>query len=114
MDKATTKEVKDLRFQLAKQRRDKDLGEYKTRLLRYFKEAEGQEEQVYIEKYMETVCNTGLRRLLETHIPPVSTIKTMDEMILYYVEQLWKYIEAMPDAKPKILAGLGGMRYGLG
>ena len=111
LDKASTEELRGWRLQLARQNWEESPGEYKTRLLRYFTEAGSQEEPTFIEKYMETVCNQGLKELLKAHVPPVTTIETMDKAIQYYVEQLQGYIAATPDAKPRLLAGLGGMKY---
>ena len=52
-------------------------------------------------------------RLLRTHKPPLATIEALGEEILYYVTQMGIYAETTPDATPEVIAGLGGMRYGL-
>ena len=83
------------------------------RLFRYFTETGSQEEPAFIERYLETVCNQGLKRLLETHGTPMTTIEAMDEAIQYYMEQLQQFVGNTPDVKPQLLAGLRGMKYGL-
>ena len=55
-----------------------------------------------------------MKELLKAHVPTVTTIEKMNEAIQYYVEQLQWYVEATMDAKPWLLAGLGGMKYRLG
>ena len=57
LDKALTEEVKGWRFQLATQGWQESPGEYKARLLRYYTEAEFQEESAFIKKYLESTCN---------------------------------------------------------
>ena len=52
-------------------------------------------------------------RLLGTHKPPLVTIEALEREIPYYVTQMRIYAETTPDAAPEVIAGLGGMRYGL-
>merc|ERR1711867_315494 len=52
-------------------------------------------------------------RLLRTHKPPLTTIEALGKEIPYYVTQLRIYAETTLDAAPAVIAGLGGMRYGL-
>ena len=51
--------------------------------------------------------------LLRTHKPPLTTIEALGKEIPYYVTQLRIYAETTPDAAPAVIAGLGGMQYGL-
>ena len=51
--------------------------------------------------------------LLRMHKLPLTTIEALGKEIPYYVTQLWIYAETTPDAEPAVIAGLGGMRYGL-
>ena len=50
LDKALTEELKGWRFQLAKQDWQESPSEYKARLLRYYTEAESQEDSTFIKK----------------------------------------------------------------
>ena len=50
---------------------------------------------------------------METHEPPLVTIRDLEREIPYYVAQMRAYAEATPDAVPEVIAGLGGMRYGI-
>ena len=52
-----------------------------ARLLRYYAEAEFQEESTFIKKYVESTCNQGLKELLETCEPLVTTIEAMDKAV---------------------------------
>ena len=51
--------------------------------------------------------------LLKTHKPRLTTIEALGKEIPYYVTQLQIYAETTPDAVPAVIAGLGGMQYGL-
>ena len=51
--------------------------------------------------------------MLRTHKPPLTTIKALGKEIPYYITQIQIYAETAPDAAPAVIAGLGGMRYGL-
>ena len=70
-------------------------------------------EPKFIKKYVCSVYNKVMGRLLRTHKPPLTTIKALGTDIPYYVTQLRIYAETTPDAAPAVIAGLGGMRYGL-
>ena len=50
---------------------------------------------------------------METHEPPLVTIRDLEREIPYYVTQMRGYAEVNPDAVPEVIAGLGGMRYGI-
>ena len=50
---------------------------------------------------------------METHKPPLVTIKDLEREIPYYIAQMRVYAEVTPDAVPEVIAGLGGMRYGI-
>ena len=81
-----------------------------ARLLKYYAEAGFQEESTFIKKYVESTCNQGLKGLLETCVPPMTTIEAMDKAVQHYTEQLQRYVEAAPNANPRLLAGLGKLR----
>ena len=51
--------------------------------------------------------------LLKMHKPRLTTIEALGKEIPYYVTQLQIYAETTPDAVPAVIAGLGGMQYGL-
>ena len=51
--------------------------------------------------------------MLRMHKPPLTTIEALEKEIPYYVTQLQIYAETALDAAPAVIAGLGGMRYGL-
>ena len=57
--------------------------------------------------------NKVVGELLRTYKPPLTTIEALGKEILYYVTQLQIYAETTPDAEPAVIAGLGGMQYGL-
>ena len=50
---------------------------------------------------------------METHKPPLVTIEALEKEIPYYVTQMRVYAEVTPDVAPEVIAGLGGMRYGI-
>ena len=54
-----------------------------------------------------------MEELLRMHRPALATIEALEKEIPYYVTQLRIYAETTPDAAPAVIAGLGGMRYGL-
>ena len=66
-----------------------------------------------MDKYVGSVYNKAMEELLRMARPPLATIEAWEKEIPYYVTKLWIYAETMPDAAPAVIAGLGGMRYGL-
>ena len=108
----TPEEHRRLHFNLAKQRMTEDPEKYKERLHKYYEETLLQDEQQFVDKYVNSVYNKAMEELLRMHRPPLATIEALEKEIPYYVTQLQIYAETMPDAAPVVIAGLGGMRYG--
>ena len=106
-------ELRRLRFDLAKQRLGEDPEVYKDRLHKYYEETLLGDEPKFIKKYVCSVYNKVMGGLLRTHKPTLTTIEALEKEIPYYVTQLQIYAETAPDAAPAVIAGLGGMRYGL-
>ena len=92
---------------------EEDPERYKDRLHKYYEETLLQDKQKFIEKYINRVYNKVVGELLRTHKPPLTTIKALGKEIPYYVTQLRIYAETTPDTAPAVIAGLGGMQYGL-
>ena len=90
-----------------------DPEKYKDRLHKYYEETLLQDEQQFVDKYVNSVYNKVMEELLRTHRPPLTTIEALEKKIPYYVTQLRIYTETTPDAAPAVIAGLGGMQYGL-
>ena len=86
---------------------------YRDRLHKYYEEALLQDEAKFVEKYVHSVYNKAMGELLKTHKPRLTTIEALGKEIPYYVTQLQIYAETTPDAVPAVIAGLGGMQYGL-
>ena len=100
-------------FLLARQKIDEDPEGYKDRLCRYYEETLLRYEPKFVKKYMSSVYNKLLGKLLQTHEPPLVTIRDLEREIPYYVAQMRAYAEVTPDAVPEVIAGLAGMRYGI-
>ena len=92
---------------------EEDLERYKDQLHKYYEETLLQDEQKFIEKYVNSVHNKGVGELLRTHKLPLTTIEALGKEIPYYVTQLRIYAGTTPDAAPAVIAGLGGMHYRL-
>ena len=92
---------------------EEDPERYKDRLHKYYEETLLQDEPKFIKKYVSSVYNKVMGRLLRTHKPPLTTIKALGKEIPYYVTQLRIYAETTLDVEPAVIAGLGGMQYGL-
>ena len=94
------------RFNLARQRVDEDPEGYKDRLCRYYEETLLRDEPKFVKKYTSSVYNRVLGKLLETHKPPLVTIKNLEREIPYYIAQMRVYAEVTADAVPEVIAGL--------
>ena len=77
-------EQQRLRFDLAKQRMEEYPERYKDRLHKYYEETLLQDEPKFIEKYVRSVYNNVMGRLLRTHKPPLTTIEALGKKIPYY------------------------------
>ena len=92
---------------------EEDPGKYKNRLRRYYEETPLQDEKQFIEKYIRSVYNKALGKLLMMHNLPLATIESLKTATQYYITQLLIYAETTPDVELATIAGLGGMQYRL-
>ena len=106
-------EQRKAQFLLARQKINEDPEGYKDRLCRYYEETLLRDEPKFVKKYTSSVYNKVLGTLLETHETPLVTIRDLEREIPYYITQIRAYAEVTPDAVPEVIAGLGGMRYGI-
>ena len=64
---------------------------------------------MFVEKYIQSVCNKVVGELLRTQKPPLTTIEALGKEIPYYITQLRIYAETTLDAALAVIAVLGGM-----
>ena len=79
---------------------EEDPERYKDRLHKYYEETLLLDEPNFVEKYISSVYNRIIGRLLGTHKPPLATIKALEKEIPYYVSQMRIYAKTTPDAAP--------------
>ena len=78
LESTTPEEHQRLRFNLAKQRMTEDLEKYKEQLHKYYEETLLQDEQPFVDKYVNSIYNKAMAELLRTHGLPLVTIKALE------------------------------------
>ena len=83
LGRLSPEEQERAQFLLARQKINEDLEGYKDQLCRYYEETLLRDEPKFVKKYTSSVYNKVLGTLLETHEPPLVTIRDLEREIPY-------------------------------